>query len=146
MTARSRPVLAVAAALAVFIAGAVPAVASAPRTGKWSGKVTKGEVGKGRKGTPTFKVASGGKLMKRFKIPEVAGYCFTGAEAITIAVPKAKIKHRRVDESYVITNNPPSAKPTIHLTGTFSSAKKFKGEVTGEHYCDYDVKFTAKPK
>lgn len=141
---RTRLAAGVAAAVLVLATGA-PFAAAAPHAGKWVGKVTKGEVGPGAKGKPRFKVTSNGKELKSFVIPEVAGFCFTGAQAITVAVPKAKIHAGRVDVNYVIRNNPPDAKPTVHLTGKFTSKTTFKGEVTGKHYCDYDVQFTSHP-
>ncbi len=132
---------------ACALALAAVALAATPKTGKWAGKVTKGQVGTGNQGKPTFKVAGGGDLMRNFKIPQVGAFCTGGIfEDIIVAVPKAKIRHGKVDKRYVISNKPPDARPIVHLTGTFTSSKKFKGDVSGVHYCNYDVKFTAKPK
>ena len=109
-----------------------------------SGKATKGQVGhREEQGKVTFDVSGNGKRLAKFVIPEVGAYCYTGYEAITVAVPNAKIHNGHVNEAYVIKQNPPDAKPTVLLTGDFKSPSTFKGQVKGKHYCDYDIEFTS---
>ena len=103
-------------------------------------------MGTGKNGKVTFDVSGNGKKLTDFVIPEVGAYCFSGYQAITVAVPKARIHHGHVNEQYVIKQNPPDAKPTVLLTGDFKSSNTFKGKVKGKNYCDYDIEFTSHPR
>jgi FtsP/CotA-like multicopper oxidase with cupredoxin domain len=135
--------IATAAAAAVVVTLASGAV---PEPGRWVGHSTNGDVGSGKYGLATFKVSANHRRLLHFRIPEVGAYCFNGYQVITVAVPGARIrKGGRVRAAHVINRNPPDAKPTVHLKGRFKSKRTFRGEVTGEHYCQYDVRFVAHP-
>ncbi len=136
--------LVVAIVAAVALTAAATALASSPQTGKWVGKDTnpkQNEVS----GKPTFKVVHGGKLMKKFTIPDVSKYCaFIGVSAGPVYIPKAKIHHGRVNTKY--NYGPKDYKAQYHLTGRFRGSNAFKGEVKGTKTCTFDVKLKARPK
>jgi hypothetical protein len=127
-------VLAVCAPLAL--------AASRPRSGHWVGKVTKGQVGTGKNGQPSFTVEKSAERMSNFHILEVGAFCFSGYQVVTVAVPRAAITHGSVNTTYKIPN---VTNAKVHLKGTFTSATTLKGEVSSNTYCDYDIKFVAHP-
>lgn len=128
---------------AVLVLAAI-ALAATPKSGKWVGKDTNPSQNQ-VSGKPTFKVASGGHLMKKFTIPDVSKYCaFIGVSAGPVYIPKAKIRHGKVNTKY--SYGPSNFRAQYQLTGRFTSATKFKGEVKGTKTCVFDVKLTAHRK
>ena len=81
-----------------------------------------------------------GTRITKFQIPGVSAFCFTGYQVISVAVPTAPIKHGFVNTTYRI---PKVTNAKVKLKGKFVSASKFKGEVSSNTSCDYDVTFVA---
>jgi hypothetical protein len=147
MSRRTRALKGASAALVgtgLILVIAAIALAATPKTGKWVDKDTnpgQNEVS----GKPTFEIADGGRLMKKFTIPDVSKYCaYIGVSAGPVYIPKAKIDGGRVNLKY--NYGPKNYRAQYHLTGRFGSASSFKGEVKGTKTCTFDVKLKAHPE
>jgi hypothetical protein len=137
--------IAAAAVLTVVLGPATTlAAGTTPKSGKWVGKDTNPSQNQ-VSGKPTFNVTNGGRMMKKFTIPDVSKYCaFIGVSAGPVYIPKAKVHGGRVNVKY--NYGPANFQAQYRLTGRFASSNVFKGEVKGTKTCVFDVKLRAHPK
>ena len=127
------------AVLALALSLSSVALAAAPKSGKWKGKLYGSHSGK-----LSFKVNGAKTKLTKFYIPTVVVVCGLDIRTITVGVPSAKISSSGKFKRVYKFNDTAGSEIKYTLKGKFKSSGKASGTVNAKTTsCNVDLKFKA---